>query len=235
MSAPGQAGGDAGTTGNGDAGNGEAQGQGQGPDLSRMVDQIGQIASGQEEMRQYLASNPWTPQDAEPQQEGTPDEGLDLSWLDPQATAYDDPQAVADRLNTQINGAVDQRAQKLMAPMAEQMAEMRRDQQARDLAAEFPEIATDEMANKIAGPGGLAAQMADQLGQPGLAAEPGFWRLVYMAHRAAESGNQDGSDGPAATLEAGGGPGPAAQTNEDIVKGIMEAGGRGSKVLDFRT
>src|SRR3954451_6685966 len=233
MSAPGQAGGDAGTPSNGDGGEGQAQGQG--PDLSRMVDQIGQIASGQEEMRQYLASNPWTPQDADQQQEGTPDEGLDLSWLDPQATAYDDPQAVADRLNTQINGAVDQRAQKLMAPMAEQMAEMRRDQQARDLAAEFPEIATDEMANKIAGPGGLAAQMADQLGQPGLAAEPGFWRLVYMAHRQAEQAN-NGSDGPgAAPLESAGGPGPAQQTNEDIVKGIMESGGQGSKVLNHRT
>jgi hypothetical protein len=85
---------------------------------------------------------------------------------------YEDPAAVAQRLNDQISGAVEQRVQALTDPMREQMAEMRRDQQARDLAAEFPEIATDEMAQQIAGPGGLAAQMADQLGQPGLAAEP---------------------------------------------------------------
>jgi hypothetical protein len=137
-------------------------------------------------------------------------------------------------LNDQISGAVEQRVQALTDPMREQMAEMRRDQQARDLAAEFPEIATDEMANQIAGPGGLAAQMADQLGQPGLAAEPSFWRLVYMAHKQAEQAN-NGSDGPgAAPLESAGGPGPAQQTNEDIVKGIMEAGGQGSKVLNFR-
>jgi hypothetical protein len=225
MSAPGQAAGDAG-------GNGEAQGEGQGPDLSGMVDQIGQIASGQEEMRQYLASNPWQQPEAEP--EAQQDEGLDLSWLDPNAQQYEDPAQVAQRLNDQISGAVEQRVQALTDPMREQMAEMRRDQQARDLAAEFPEIATDEMANQIAGPGGLAAQMADQLGQPGLAAEPSFWRLVYMAHKQAEQAN-NGSDGPgAAPLESAGGPGPAQQTNEDIVKGIMEAGGQGSKVLNFR-
>jgi hypothetical protein len=226
MSAPGQAAGDAG------GGNGEAQGEGQGPDLSGMVDQIGQIASGQEEMRQYLASNPWQQPEAEP--EAQQDEGLDLSWLDPNAQQYEDPAQVAQRLNDQISGAVEQRVQALTDPMREQMAEMRRDQQARDLAAEFPEIATDEMANQIAGPGGLAAQMADQLGQPGLAAEPSFWRLVYMAHKQAEQAN-NGSDGPgAAPLESAGGPGPAQQTNEDIVKGIMEAGGQGSKVLNFR-
>jgi hypothetical protein len=227
MSAPGQAaGGDAG----GD--NGQAQGEAQGPDLSGMVDQIGQIASGQEEMRQYLASNPWQAQ--EPAAEEAQDEGLDLSWMDPQNPVYEDPAAVAQRLNDQISGAVEQRVQALTDPMREQMAEMRRDQQARDLAAEFPEIATDEMAQQIAGPGGLAAQMADQLGQPGLAAEPSFWRLVYMAHKQAEQAN-NGSDGPgAASLESAGGPGPAQQSNEDIVKGIMESGGQGSKVLNFR-
>jgi hypothetical protein len=227
MSAPGQAaGGDAG----GD--NGQAQGEAQGPDLSGMVDQIGQIASGQEEMRQYLASNPWQAQ--EPAAEEAQDEGLDLSWMDPQNPVYEDPAAVAQRLNDQISGAVEQRVQALTDPMREQMAEMRRDQQARDLAAEFPEIATDEMAQQIAGPGGLAAQMADQLGQPGLAAEPSFWRLVYMAHKQAEQAN-NGSDGPgAAPLESAGGPGPAQQSNEDIVKGIMESGGQGSKVLNFR-
>jgi hypothetical protein len=227
MSAPGQAaGGDAG----GD--NGQAQGEAQGPDLSGMVDQIGQIASGQEEMRQYLASNPWQAQ--EPAAEEAQDEGLDLSWMDPQNPVYEDPAAVAQRLNDQISGAVEQRVQALTDPMREQMAEMRRDQQARDLAAEFPEIATDEMAQQIAGPGGLAAQMADQLGQPGLAAEPSFWRLVYMAHKQSEQAN-NGSDGPgAAPLESAGGPGPAQQSNEDIVKGIMESGGQGSKVLNFR-
>jgi hypothetical protein len=228
MSAPGQAGGDAG-------GDGQAQGgEAQGPDLSGMVDQIGQIAAGQEEMRQFLASNPWQQQEqaADPQDDGT----LDLSWLDPQNTAYEDPNVVAQRLNDQINGAVDQRAQALIAPMAEQMAEMRRDQEARDLAAEFPELAQHDIAQHLAGPGGLAEQMAQQLNQPGLAAEPKFWRMVYMASKAAEAANVNGSESPgAAPLESGGGPGPAAQTNEDIVKGIMEAGGQGSKVLDFRT
>jgi hypothetical protein len=226
MSAPGQAAG-------GGGGEGQTQGEAQGPDLNGMVDQIGQIASGQEEMRQFLASNPWQPQEAEAEQPEA--DNLDLSWLDPQNQVYDDPNAVAQRLNDQISGAVEQRVQALTDPMREQMAEMRRDQQARDLAAEFPEIATDEMAQQIAGPGGLASQMAESLGQPGLAAEPSFWRLVYMAHKQAEQANENGSDGPGvAALESSGGPGPAQQSNEDIVQGIMDAGGQGSKVLNFR-
>jgi hypothetical protein len=153
-----------------------------------MVDQIGQIASGQEEMRQYLASNPWQQPEAEP--EAQQDEGLDLSWLDPNAQQYEDPAQVAQRLNDQISGAVEQRVQALTDPMREQMAEMRRDQQARDLAAEFPEIATDEMANQIAGPGGLAAQMADQLGQPGLAAEPSLLAARVHGAQTSRTGEQ---------------------------------------------
>jgi YesN/AraC family two-component response regulator len=226
MSAPGQAAG-------GDAG-GEAQGgEAQGIDYAKVSEQLAQQNSTMQEMHQFLASNPWQPQEAEAEQPEA--DNLDLSWLDPQNQVYDDPNAVAQRLNDQISGAVEQRVQALTDPMREQMAEMRRDQQARDLAAEFPEIATDEMAQQIAGPGGLAAQMAESLGQPGLAAEPSFWRLVYMAHKQAEQANENGSDGPGvAALESSGGPGPAQQSNEDIVKGIMDAGGQGSKVLNFR-
>jgi hypothetical protein len=120
--------------------------------------------------------------------------------------------------------------------MREQMAEMRRDQQARDLAARVPGNRDRRNGrHQIAGPGGLAAQMADQLGDsPGSPPNRAFWRLVYMAHKQAEQAN-NGSDGPgAAPLESAGGPGPAQQSNEDIVKGIMESGGQGSKVLNFR-
>lgn len=234
MSAMGQAAG-----GEGQAqGEGQAEGQGQqGPDISGMVEQLGTVASGMEEMRQFLASQPWQ-QQAQQEGEAEQDNGeLDLSWLDPQSQTYEDPAAVAARLSEQLNGAVDQRAQALMAPMQQQMQEMRHDQEARDLAAEFPELAQPEMAQKVAGKGGLAEQMAAQLGQPGLASEPKFWRLTYMAHKAAESANaENGSGDPAARLESGSGPGPASQMTEaDIVQGIVNAGdGLGKRVLDFR-
>jgi hypothetical protein len=138
-----------------------------------------------------------------------------------------------------------QQMQQEISRLHEQQEEARRDQQARDLVAEFPELSTQEAAERLAGEKGLVQQWADELGErmgdPSLAArlkaEPAVWKLVHMAQAGADTGNRmDGSTDPAAaSLEAGGGPGPAAQTNEDIVKGIMEAGGRGSKVLDFRT
>jgi hypothetical protein len=217
-------------------GQSQGEGQGSGPDLGAMVEQIGQVAAGQEEIRQFLA-NMGQQQQAEPEAEQGSDE-IDLSWLDQNAEAYQDPQAVAQRLSEQINGAVDTRAQALVQPVVQQMTEMRRDQQARDLAAEFPEIAEPDMAQKLAGRGGLAEQMATELGQPALAAEPSFWRLVYMAHKAAESANaENGSGDPqAARLESGSGPGPASQMSEaDLVQQIVNAGdGLGKRVLDFR-
>lgn len=235
MSAMGQAGGE---------GQAQAEGQGrgaeaQGPDLSGMVEQLGTLSSGMEEIRQLL---PILQQQQQGQQEGEAeqDQGseLDLSWLDQPQTLEADPAMLQQRLTEQISGLVDQRAQALTAPMAEQMTEMRRDQQARDLAAEFPELAEPERAQKIAGKGGLAEQMATQLGRPELAAEPSFWRLVHMADKAAEAANaENGSGGPeAARLESGSGPGPAApRTEADLVNDIVNAGdGLGKRVLDFR-
>lgn len=234
MTAMGQGEGQAQTEGQ----NGDSQGQGQqGPDISGMVDQLGTVASGMEEMRQFLASQPWQQQATEGEQEQDNGE-LDLSWLDPQSQTYEDPAAVAARLSEQLNGAVDQRAQALIAPIAKQLMEMQHELQARDLAGEFPELASDDVANKIAGQGGLAQQLAGSLdrSQP-LEGQPNFWRLVYMAHKAAESANaENGSGDPAARLESGSGPGPANQMTEaDIVQGIVNAGdGLGKRVLDFR-
>lgn len=219
----------------GENGGGEAQ---QSPDVNQMVEQLGQVASGMEEMRTFLASQPWQQQagEGEDQQQADPNE-LDLSWLDPNAQTYEDPQAVAARLNEVINGAVDQRAQQLIAPLQAQQAELRRDQEARDLAGEFPELADEKMAKMIAGPDGLAVQMAQVLGQPALAHEPAFWRMTYLAHKATEANNAQNGDAPnAANLESGSGPGPANQPSpEDRIKQIMNAGGRGASVLDFKT
>src|SRR5262245_271652 len=101
-------------------GEGQAQGQGgeavqngseqgQGSDLGQLVQQLvdGQQAQGQsmEEMRSFLASNPWAAQqvqEASQQQE----QGLDLSFLDPQTSWTEDPAQLGQRLNDVISQAV---------------------------------------------------------------------------------------------------------------------------------
>jgi hypothetical protein len=211
-------------------GQGEGQGQ-QGPDLSALAATLGQQGQTLEEMRTFLAGNPWQPQATQETQQQGGDE-MDLSWLDEQMAI--DPAAANQRLTETIDQRVDQRAQALVAPVIQQQTEMRHNQEARDLAAEFPEIATPEMAEKLAGRGGIAEQAAIALGAPHLAAEPKFWRIAYMAHKAAESANQEGSGDPGAvTLESGNGasPGPTA---EDLKKAIMNSGdGLGARVLNF--
>lgn len=209
-------------------GQGESQGQQAqgGADVTSLAQQLEGMNGSLEEMRSFLSSNPWAAQEA--QQEAGGDE-IDLSFLDDPVM---DPAQQQQRLNETLNAVVDQRAQQLLAPIQEQQQQMRRDQQARDLAAEFPELATAEMANKIAGRGGLAEQMAAQLGRPELAAEPSFWRMAYMASKASDHANTEGSSDPgAAHLESGRGatPGPS---EADLVKEIMDSDGRGSSVLN---
>jgi hypothetical protein len=65
--------------------------------------------------------------------------------------------------------------------------------------------------------------------------DPSVAQAAQAKLKAAETASQDGSENPGAGhLEGGSGPGPAPQSEEDIVKGIMGAGGVGSKVLNFR-
>lgn len=214
-------------------GDGQAQGEGQGSgDFSQIQGLLETQGQSLQEMQQLLQSQPWQQQ----QQQGregeqeTGNEPIDLSFLDDPTI---DQSTASERLNQVLNGVVDARVQALQAPVVEQQTQMRRDLAARDLAGEFPELADEKMANLVAGQGGLAERAAAMLGQPQLAAEPSFWRLAYMAHKAAEAANQEGSGDPgAASLESGGGAGPAPMSQEDRVKQIMGAGGRGSSVLD---
>lgn len=213
------------------SGDGGQQGEGQaqqGQDLGQLTGQLEQLGTSLEEMRGFLQSQPWQQQEQETQEQAP--EPFDLSFLDDPMI---DQTTASQRLNDVLAGVVDQRAQQLMAPLAEQQTQMRRDQAARDLAGEFPELAEPDMAQKVAGRGGLAEQAAAMLGQPHLAAEPAFWRLAYMAHKAAEAANQEGSGDPgAAHLESGGGAGPAQMTQEDYVKAIRDSGRAGRQALD---
>jgi hypothetical protein len=238
MSAPGQAAG-------GDGGEGQTQGEIQGIDYAKISEQLAQNNSTMQEVHQFLTSQQQEEQAPEAEPEAQPD--LDLSFLDPYGTQ--DPQAVQqthEGLQGMVHQALEpyrQQMQQEIADLREQHEEARREQQAGDLAAEFPELEINDAAQHLAAPGGLAHQaaerLADRVRDPDLAvklrAEPEFWRLVHLADAGGKHANElDGSGGPgAAPLESSGGPGPA-QTSEDIVKGIMESGGQGAKVLNHR-
>lgn len=200
MAAPGQG---------GDAAQAPAEGQAQqqGPDTSALASQLSSLSEGQNELRQFLESQPWKP-DPEAQQE--PEAELDLSFLDPAQVDFD-PQAMAERLSGYVEQAADQRAQDLIKqhiqPLQQQVQEQRIEQAARDLAAEFPELENEQTATEVVN---ASRVLAEQFGQPELAGQPQFWRLVFMAGKAAESANAEGADAPAAHLESGNGAAPVA-------------------------
>lgn len=221
--------------GGGDAG--QAQGgaeagtQQAGPDVGQLASQLEALQGGQEELRQFLMSAPWQEQVQEIQQ-AEPE--LDLSYLMPQQEL--DGEALAQRLGQTINEATDQRLQsqlnQLVNPLQESMNDIRMRLDVADLVQEFPEMSDPEVANQVAGPNGLAQQLAQQLGQPELASRPQFWRLAYMAARAADIANEEGAESPAAAhLEGGGGAMPGA-SQVDLGEQIVGANA-GRRVLPF--
>ena len=239
MAAPGQMGGEAAQDGNGQQG-GEAA---QAPDLSSLTEQLGQVASGQEELRQFLASQPWQQQEAEAQQQEPEEPPIeaDLSFLDPGDPNYD-PEQVSQRLTSLVgqlvNHGVEQGIQQHVAPLREQQAEMRREAEAERLVGEFPELADTDTANEVVN---ASRQYAAVLGVPQLGDEPAFWRIMYAAGRAFDAAREEGSGDPgAAHLEGGGGANPGASqadqeaANKARVDALLGGGGkRGASVLNF--
>jgi hypothetical protein len=226
----------------GDAG--QAQGGEAAPafDASALQQQLQATAGGVDELRQqfgqFLQSAPWQ-QQAEPEA----DPGIDLSFLD--QGLYDPAVGEAERdqygqqLASQFDQRAEQRVQQAVAPLQEQLQNFQREQQIRDLISAHPEFQDPEIAQRIAGPDGLARQWADAMGTPEHAQNPQFWRLVLMAERAAQAANaEEGAQAPnAATLEGGGGSGPAA-SQQDAAQQRVDAlfggdGRKGSSVLPF--
>lgn len=224
-SGAGLGGGDAGAQGQ------AAEAQQQGPDLGQLTAGLESLQSGQEELRQFLMSAPWE-QAVEQVQEQDPE--LDLSFLMPQQEP--DSQELARQLSETLNQATSQQLQQQLDqhlnPVREQLNDMRTQMEVAQLVQEFPELAEPEVAQRIAGRGGIAEQMAEQLGQPALAQQPAFWRMAYMAARAADMANEEGADAPpAAHLEGGGGAMPGSQ-QVDLAAQIVGAR-EGRKVLPF--
>lgn len=228
-----QAGGQAATNGDG-----QGEGQGQGPDVAALAEQLGANTASVEELRGFiqsqqelLQSQPWAAQQGEG--EGEP-EGYDLSFLDPSEPGFD-PETAAQQFGALVQQAAQDQAKQMLQeqidPLRNDMTEMRHEREVRDLVAECPELADPEVAKKVAGEGGLADQMAQDLGMPALAQEPKFWRLAYFAGRAAEAANAEGGESPqAAHLEGGGGAAPAGGSQgNDFVQMLDDAAGGGRK------
>jgi hypothetical protein len=174
----------------------------------------------------YYAGDP--AQQQQQQAEAQPD----LSFMDPDSPAYN-PQQTAVALAQMMEHQSQQQVQAAVEPLQEQIATMEAQRQADLLAGEFPELQDPEIAQNVID---VSRQYAQMLGQPALGDNPGFWRMAYMAGRAADAANaeQQGQP-PAATLEGAGGasPGGAANEQEQLVQGILSAGGAGRSVLPF--
>lgn len=204
-----------------------------GPDVSQLAEQLGQLSAGQEELRNFLQSQPWQQQEApDPEPESDP---MDLSFLDPADPSFD-PEALAERLGGLVEQTAERRAQALLQqhvdPLRNDVAEMRRQAESDRLVAEFPELAEEGTAEQVVS---LSRQIAEAQGRPELADEPWFWRMTYMAGRAAEAANGEGAEPPAAHLEGGGGAVPASSGADlgDLIVSGGEGAPRGRRALPF--
>lgn len=210
-----------------------AEQQTQGPDLAQLAQQMQTMQSGQEDLRQFLASQPWQPEAAEPQTPAAP-EPMDLSFLDMDSPNFD-PQVTAERFGSVIEQAMAQREQSLLAqhvqPLQEQLQQERVAREAQMLVDEFPEMGDPDIGPQVVA---AARQTAEAYGNPELANQPWFWRMTYMAGRAAQTAHEEGGETPsAAHLEGGAGARPGAQ-QVDLADQILAGSGQpGRSALPF--
>lgn len=213
---------------NGQNGGGEADAQQSGPDLGALAEQLGQMSQGQEEMRNFLMSQPWAQQEAAQSDEGAGDQqadGIDLSFLD-DAYGVDQQTAtqladVIERQMQQREAALKQEFQKQLEGVTERVSERERMEQMRDLVDEFPDMADPDVAKPIVG---QAHSLVEANGWPEtLAADPRFWRVVYAAQQAfAAAQDEGGEDSQAAHLEGGAGAASAGGQRGDDITQILD-------------
>ena len=210
----------------------QGDGESGGPDYGALQQALD--AQGQQlgEMREFLQSNPWQQiQGADPEGQQT-DDGLgelDLSYMDPDTAALMDPAELQQRLTQTITQAAERIADQRVAPLQEGLDEIRRENAVNALVGEFPEFGEEETAQQVVE---ASAQLAQSMNQPHLANEPSFWRLVYMAGRAADAAQEEqGEISAPATLESGAGATPGGGGG-DRGDQIVNAG-RGGSVLPF--
>jgi hypothetical protein len=221
--ASGDAGGDAGQQGD--------AGQDGGVDLAQLAAGLAQQQTTQQEMYDFLRSAPWEAQqgqDAGQQPEASP-EPLNLDFLNMDDPGFD-PGQMAERLGSLIESTVEQRVKQgidqAVTPLQQQQ-----EQKAAALVAEFPEFGEAETANAVLA---TASQLAEAYGQPDLANKPWFWRMTYMAGRAADAAQEEQGDTPApGHLESGAGGAPAGGRGGGMTADDIVGAKRGASVLPF--
>lgn len=216
-------------TAGGDAGGGEAQ-QGAGaaaPDMSGVMAALQEMGAGQEELRSLLQGQ----QQGEGEQG---DDGMDLSFLD----ALGDPGVDMEQVSQQFAGLIQSEAQRIAAeqvqqataPLQEGLSELRQERAMEALVSEFPEMGDPEVAQKVVQ---TASSVAEAYGfGKDVASNPAFWKLTYMAGKAAEAANAEGSDARAAHIEGGSGRPGAGGDQPDYGDQIVGAR-RGRGALPF--
>ncbi len=234
----------AGAAGQGGGGTGPAAGdgggEGQGEAALNPADVMAQFASlqeGQEELRQFIQQQqaPETDPLAEPDPEfdfsfleqfAGPD-GLDGEQQQEQQAPGFDPAQFAQQFGEQVQRAVDAR----VAPIEQQQQQMEYQRGVEALAAEFPDLGQPEVLQDVAQ---ATSQYAEIIGQPELATQPAFMRLIYMAGRAADLANDEAGDAPGvAHIEGGGGAGAGGGQQMNMAD-VFSGGPKGSGVLPFR-
>lgn len=220
-------------------GEGAAQGEGegaadqQGPDVSALAEQLGSLSAGQEAMREVLQQLQQTAAQ-EPAAEGEEEQPFDLASFLEEVDPLDPDQLKSAVASAVENGQKDV-VQQHIAPLVEQLQNLQFEQDAARLFQEFPELADEKVAEPILKPGGLADQLAEELGLPKEAAhKPAVVRAAYMMSRAAQAAQEEeGAESPAAAhLEGGSGARPGAQ-QVDLGDQIVQAARGGSSVLPF--
>lgn len=149
-----------------------------------------------------------------------------------------DPAKAAQGLQEFMAGVADAQAQKAIAeavaPLNQQVSDMKLEQQSAALVSEIPELGKAEVAQPVVDE---AHRQATMLGHPELVANPDFIKTIYFSQRAQQlaAQQQAGAAGGSgvATLEGAGGasPGGAQQGAERTAESMAAKWGGRSDVL----
>ncbi len=156
---------------------------------------------------------------------GDDDDGFEF---DTAALFGDDPQQqgltpeALQALTGQFQQMTQQQVQQALAPIMQQVQGIQTGLEAEQLAAKYPALQTEEGAAPVVA---AARQMAEALGQPGLATNMQFLETVYKAQMADKyaagevpAGAEKGFD-----LERAGGAGPAAGDEPSIADRVIQS------------
>lgn len=221
---------------------GGAQPQGEHADVNGLIEALAGAHQDQQELLAYLRSAPdqhgsvGAPDPAQLQQQQFQQPQQDLSYLNPDDPAWN-PELAAQRLQQMWDQEAERRnqvfEQQRIAPLEARLNEQVQRGEYDRLAAEFPELEHPEVADQVMG---VSRQYASLMGDPTVAENPAFVRLVYMAGRGAEAANLEASQQApqAATLEGAGGAGVAAQAQGVTAEQLLGVGAASGGPLKSR-